>query len=667
MPQPSIFDDPIRHGYDYNPYSDPFGKEDAPEVTFDLNSLDLTIDDFQEVSKGKYNAGNLVLTEKGKLDIANNHRHFTILNGKEHKAGDTIAIRIAFVKALENAGVTEDRMVAIRERLGLGKKSLLMNNNAFTPLTRQEVRKIIDQNIDIINASRAEGTKLRTQEQLQAGLNKETKAERSSIRKTINRALEEKPIGIFDEDFLNVVKIFFPDPDEDYSRLGRGDLLDMKEFAEQFRSAVNTMESQNLDIKYIQAMDGNAPEFVTVSNSISVSLDKGDVLVQLNTSDKTMTMSLGKTVNVEYSINQFLQKIAAAAENLEFAKVSRAVATEAVTKACGFITADQNSRKAEQEKKAGDGAQAVNLGFHFLEASEKNFDQAVELVMKHGIGLTPKGLRLLAATALTAVCNGMAGIRENADNIVKKFAKDIQPWGKFKAGDARFAAVDDQLRDYAQGLLDDYLVPEKANKFNKDGLFESFITDANRAIYKFGDETFHLRPADAPEPVLEAFENAVKPAHRKALSTLMNQMIDVMTECLSRRAKQGPTNRHPNGLDLSKVPGLELFVRRRDNHDDSFYYDDGTTLMDADTSYALEMSADGNTATMTVTQKGSILFNVNQACQNGSHNNHIGSIKREMVFTLDLSTDKVQITDLHLSQDFDAMPPDIDEPPAIDE
>ena len=659
MPTPHLnLVDPVRDGYDYKPYTNPIGKEDIPEDKLDLDRLNLSIDDFQEVSKGKYNAGNLVLNAKGKLDIANNHRHFTSLNGKSTLAADSFAIRVAFAEALENAGVSDERMTEIRESLGLDVDSSIKNSKAFKPLTRQAVREIIDANIDAINEGRDLGTELRTQAQLQTGLSNATKAERENIRKTINRALDEDPLIGFQSDLNIIVHLFFP---QGFSDIKIGDLQDMQEFAEDCQIALDNLADTDLKSDWTYHNTG-FQRFERISNEIALELGRdGNVNVLLNTPTKTLTIPLGqKPGTAKENIERTSNFIAAA---IRKAGVSpRQAAEKAVAQAAAFIKAEQAKKaKAEQGQEAEDAGQAGAPGFPERDATEEETNKAVELVVKHGGGLTQKGRRLLAAHALNAVCSGVDEVRTDADNIVANVAKDIRTWRSFMAGDERFAAVDNQLCDYAQGLLDYYLAPEKAGKFNEDGLFESFVTDANRAIYKFGDETFHLRPADAKKPVLDAFLKTVKkPKHRKALSTLMSQMTDSMTEYLSKRVALEPTGRHPDGLDLSKAPGIELFVRGSGNVDDGFHANETPALMGQAATYALEMSADGQTATMTVTQKGSLLFNVAKADEDGSSNNPVGSITRTMVFTLDLSTDDVKITSLHLSQNFDTKPPAVE-------
>ena len=139
MTKPGNINDPTRSVGKYVPYTyQGIAKENIKkEKTFDLNSLHFTIDDFQEMSKGKYNAGELMLTKSGKLDIVNNHKTWTILNHKDVDGEDSYAIRVAFANALERAGVSTDNMKVIRESLGLGADNSIKGSGAFLPLKRQ--------------------------------------------------------------------------------------------------------------------------------------------------------------------------------------------------------------------------------------------------------------------------------------------------------------------------------------------------------------------------------------------------------------------------------------------------------------------------------------------------------------------------------------------------
>ena len=71
--------DPLIASIDYKAYSYQsavVGEKD-PEKTLDLGKLRFSLDDFQKLSKGTYNAGEFRITDSGKLDIVNNHKTWT--------------------------------------------------------------------------------------------------------------------------------------------------------------------------------------------------------------------------------------------------------------------------------------------------------------------------------------------------------------------------------------------------------------------------------------------------------------------------------------------------------------------------------------------------------------------------------------------------------------
>ena len=118
--------------------------------------MSLTVTDFQKISNGTYNAGDITLTKSGKLDKVNNH--VGILKGwntKTVSASKTLEVKNAFVEALRNAGVNDDELAKVRKDLGLpeggGTKGLDLST--LKPLTRAQTRVILDSYKDTINGT----------------------------------------------------------------------------------------------------------------------------------------------------------------------------------------------------------------------------------------------------------------------------------------------------------------------------------------------------------------------------------------------------------------------------------------------------------------------------------------------------------------------------------
>lgn len=114
-------------------------------------ALNLNISDFNAIASGKYNAGHITLSQNNKLDIVNNHVNMTFLNNKKVDAETILTLKNAFVDALRNSGIKEDALNDIRVQLGL--KDAKSSSIALEPLSRQDVRAILDAYADDLMAS----------------------------------------------------------------------------------------------------------------------------------------------------------------------------------------------------------------------------------------------------------------------------------------------------------------------------------------------------------------------------------------------------------------------------------------------------------------------------------------------------------------------------------
>ncbi len=198
-----------------------------------------TLEEFQKLASGKYNAGNIVLTSKGKLDIANNHRHWTILNTRKVSPEDAFAVRAAFIDALTSrAGLPPDKLARVCERLGINEDLTARNERAFTPLTRQEVREIIDANIADINAGHGYPT-LRTGDEIHANTSQSTLQERARIRNELNAVSAGQIDRDATSDFSRTMDVLFK---ADYRTCGTSELRDMLDFARKLQGMVRFLQ-----------------------------------------------------------------------------------------------------------------------------------------------------------------------------------------------------------------------------------------------------------------------------------------------------------------------------------------------------------------------------------------------------------------------------------------
>ena len=128
-------------------------------MAINLANLNISLDQFQKMATGDYNAGEVALKSESKLTKINNHVHRLSANTKSISHEEVLAIKNAFMKALSANGVDMDEINKIRKELGLAPDETApkaLAGRSLKPLSRQQIRDIIDRNAATINASRAE-------------------------------------------------------------------------------------------------------------------------------------------------------------------------------------------------------------------------------------------------------------------------------------------------------------------------------------------------------------------------------------------------------------------------------------------------------------------------------------------------------------------------------
>ena len=145
-------------------------------------ALDITLAQFNEAASGKYNAGELDVERKndGTVELVkvNAHVHFTLLNRTEIDPANTLEIKEAFVKAL-SPRLDPQAMAAVRKQLGLPPEvggTVRENGHAYEPLTRGQVRSLIDTYAPDIAGAQRSGTASRTEKR--TTVNEATEASR---------------------------------------------------------------------------------------------------------------------------------------------------------------------------------------------------------------------------------------------------------------------------------------------------------------------------------------------------------------------------------------------------------------------------------------------------------------------------------------------------------
>lgn len=305
--------DPVIPSHDYRDHM----HKEIPEDQFavlDLNNLNLSLDDFQKMSSGKYNAGELRLTGEGKLDIANNHKTWTSFNNTKIDAAESYAIRVAFAAALKEGGLDEERMADIRAKLGLRDNNAIASMKAFKPLTRQEVREIIDKNISELNKERGLHDQLKSYKGLHADYSAQQLKDIKASRNAVNAANEKNGSFLMEESLLmalNILNTSRKNQGKKFSALSNVERDEYYEMVLQLMSAIKASTDFETQRAYVHETEKRGTEMVTGKLSLSV---EGGNVVRENGEDGKPSYSLtggklflesrakGKTIRIPLNI-----------------------------------------------------------------------------------------------------------------------------------------------------------------------------------------------------------------------------------------------------------------------------------------------------------------------------------------------------------------------------
>ncbi|MBQ6010892.1 MAG: hypothetical protein IJL17_20350 [Kiritimatiellae bacterium] len=160
-------------------------------MPINLDNVNISIRQFQAVSSGKYNAGEVKLKNETTLVEINNHVHWAGRNVKAISHDEVLAIKDAFVRALSQSGVGADAINRVRRELGLapeGPADTTLAQRSIKPLSRQQIREILDRNAAAINQHEGAGT-IRTEAEIHARYRPEVRQAQIQTRNQANAAL----------------------------------------------------------------------------------------------------------------------------------------------------------------------------------------------------------------------------------------------------------------------------------------------------------------------------------------------------------------------------------------------------------------------------------------------------------------------------------------------
>ena len=175
-------------------------------MAINLRNVNISLNEFQRISSGTHNAGEVKLAGTDKLAKMNHHVGTFLSNNETISHAEVIAIKQALVKTLSQNGVMQDEINRIRQDLGLATRNAADKNllyRSIVPLTRQQVRAILDRNAATINAYNAEHrpgeARLRASTQIYGpgGMDKAMAARRDAVNATL--AVKSRKLDVNEE------------------------------------------------------------------------------------------------------------------------------------------------------------------------------------------------------------------------------------------------------------------------------------------------------------------------------------------------------------------------------------------------------------------------------------------------------------------------------------
>ena len=163
----------------------------------DFSKVNISLTQFQAQSKGKFNAGEVLLTGEKSLGIVNNHvGRLRSFNTTRLSHAEVLAVKQAFVSALSREGRLDSAALNdVRSELGLAPKegdvkATDLHGRSIKPLSRQQVREILDRYAETINGNAANGAVVvRNSDELYGNVEKKERANRESTRDEVNASL----------------------------------------------------------------------------------------------------------------------------------------------------------------------------------------------------------------------------------------------------------------------------------------------------------------------------------------------------------------------------------------------------------------------------------------------------------------------------------------------
>ncbi len=163
-------------------------------MPINLSNVNISLQQFQDISSGKYNAGEIKLTSENSLGKINNHVTLTRLNTTSLGIDEVLSLKDALVRTLRDNGVSEQTLAKLRVEIGLdrnGASDTKLFSRSIKPLSRQQVRNILDKCADEINRANGPGT-IASSRTIYGDVPRPEMADRELVRDEINASLDAK-------------------------------------------------------------------------------------------------------------------------------------------------------------------------------------------------------------------------------------------------------------------------------------------------------------------------------------------------------------------------------------------------------------------------------------------------------------------------------------------
>ena len=257
-------------------------------MAINLSNVNISIRAFQAVAKGDHNAGEVRLTSETSIDKVNHHVSLRRLNNVSLSHEEVLAIKNAFVKALKDGGVGIDELNRVRQELGLAPmKPVDVNLHArsIRPLSRQQIREILDRNAETINTRLGAGT-IRVSDEIYARVNPRDLETRRTERDVANAELDTRRNTVENRQ-INLVQSMLAGDVDFYSQDMRREMLDMaKSCLDSVLAACNARPRENSMASI--AMNSANGKKVVLSSGLSERAfvrKLEDIIVRLSMSD----------------------------------------------------------------------------------------------------------------------------------------------------------------------------------------------------------------------------------------------------------------------------------------------------------------------------------------------------------------------------------------------